>query len=96
MYVLIHKMQLLGAYWKNTVFKSSCSLKNYFLVGCISNGTPLHSAGKYFPETPLETPQVMWCIYREKYFNFSRMLVVLHATKKYIICGLSLVTTSQH
>ena len=33
MYVLIDQMQLLGAYWKKTVFKSSSFLKNSFLVG---------------------------------------------------------------
>ena len=27
------------------------------------NGKPLHSVAKYFPETPFETPQLMWCIF---------------------------------
>ena len=51
---------------------------DFFSIKLYQNRTPLHIAGKYFPETPLEAPQVMWCIYREKYFNFSQILVVLH------------------
>ena len=59
-------------------------------------GTPLHSVAKYFPKTPLETRQLMWCIflymgtgtyvvyiciYRERYINFGGILAVYHREK---------------
>ena len=32
-------------------------------VQLYQNGTTLRSVAKYFPQTPLETPQLVWCIF---------------------------------
>ena len=60
-------------------------------VQLYQNGTPMYSVAKYFPETLVETPQLMWCmfIYRERYSNFSGILAVHHRKKMHNLWNVS-------